>query len=428
MSGCDTFVSLPPATGGNFVVFGKNADRPDDEVQEVIFISSIINPAGGKVKCTYIEVEQVEKTYAVVLSKPAWIWGAEMGANEKGVAIGNEAVWTHMGGKEDLQEKLLGMDLLRLGLERGGTAREALEVITNLLERYGQGGPCSEQLGGSSFAYHNSFLIADPKEAWVLETAGNVWAAELIKEGIRNISNQLTIRKNITLNSTNMKEIAIEKNLWNKDDGEEFDFAKVFSFQFEETELGDGQPNSRQLWGTKLLKEASVDGVTVSKMMDILRHKESGICMEGCFRSAGSQVSVLSENSIHFFTATPIPTESFFKPFVFVDNIKFGNLTISPTYKDDPAKVKPRFRKRVDRRHELWKGHDKLMEQLSCSDEEEAEKGRKCIENLRELEKNCISDIIEAVEHGEEASAKLVNIFDHMVQLELNFYSQFDAE
>lgn len=149
--------------------------------------------------------------------------------------------------------------------------------------------------------------------------------------------------------------------------------------------------------------------------------------MEGCFQSAASQVSILTENPIHFFTATPIPTNSFFKPFVFVNNIKFGELTISPIYEDDPAKVKPRFRKRVDRRHELWKGHEKLMEQLSCSDEEEAEKGRKCIENLRELEKNCISDITEAVEHGEEASSKLVNIFDHMVQLELNFYSQFDS-
>lgn len=195
-----------------------------------------------------------------------------MGANEKGVVIGNEAVWTQMGGKEDLQEKLLGMDLLRLGLERGGTAKEAMEVITNLLERYGQGGPCSEQLGGSSFAYHNSFLIADPIEAWVLETAGKVWAAELIKEGFRNISNQLTIRKNITLHSSNMKEIAIEKNLWSKDSGDEFDFAKVFSFQFEETELSDsGHLNSRQLWGTKLLKEAAVDGITASQMMNILR-------------------------------------------------------------------------------------------------------------------------------------------------------------
>ena len=32
-------------------------------------------------QCTYIEIEQAAETLAVVLSKPAWMWGAEMGAN-----------------------------------------------------------------------------------------------------------------------------------------------------------------------------------------------------------------------------------------------------------------------------------------------------------------------------------------------------------
>lgn len=64
-------------------------------------------------QCTYIEVEQVPKTHAVILSRPSWLWGAEMGANEHGVCIGNEAVWT----KEPVGEgeALLGMDLLRWG-------------------------------------------------------------------------------------------------------------------------------------------------------------------------------------------------------------------------------------------------------------------------------------------------------------------------
>lgn len=33
-------------------------------------------------KCTYIEVEQAAATQGVVLSKPSWMWGAEMGANQ----------------------------------------------------------------------------------------------------------------------------------------------------------------------------------------------------------------------------------------------------------------------------------------------------------------------------------------------------------
>lgn len=62
-----------------------------------------------------------------------------------------------------------------MGLERSCNANEALEVITTLLEKYGQGGPCSKD--DSGMVYHNSFIIADPTTAWVLETSGKHWAA-----------------------------------------------------------------------------------------------------------------------------------------------------------------------------------------------------------------------------------------------------------
>lgn len=35
---CDTFVAFPPVTRNNFIVFGKNSDRPADEVQEIVTI------------------------------------------------------------------------------------------------------------------------------------------------------------------------------------------------------------------------------------------------------------------------------------------------------------------------------------------------------------------------------------------------------
>ncbi|XP_008569191.1 PREDICTED: secernin-2 isoform X2 [Galeopterus variegatus] len=174
---CDCFVSVPPASAIPAVIFAKNSDRPRDEVQEVVFVPAGTHTPGSRLQCTYIEVEQVSETHAVILSRPSWLWGAEMGANEHGVCIGNEAVWT----KEPVGEgeALLGMDLLRLALERSSSAREALRVITGLLERYGQGGSCRED--PSPFCYHNTFLLADRAEAWVLETAGKLWAAQRIQ-------------------------------------------------------------------------------------------------------------------------------------------------------------------------------------------------------------------------------------------------------
>ncbi len=70
-------------------------------------------------QCTYISVPQAGangggRTLDCVLSKPAWMWGAEMGVNAAGVAVGNEAVWDRLSDEEfDLTPRLLGMDLLR---------------------------------------------------------------------------------------------------------------------------------------------------------------------------------------------------------------------------------------------------------------------------------------------------------------------------
>ena len=163
---CDTAGKI---ISDRLAVFAKNSDRSPNEPQVNEFIGHKIHEE-KQLKCTYIAIDQVRETNALVLSRPSWIWGGEMGVNEYGVCIGNEAVFTK--GKYG-KESLIGMDLLRLGLERGNSAKEALEVIIALLERYGQGGNCGYD---KDFHYDNSFLIMDRKEIYVLETEGKNWA------------------------------------------------------------------------------------------------------------------------------------------------------------------------------------------------------------------------------------------------------------
>ncbi|MHA1284304.1 MAG: C69 family dipeptidase [Promethearchaeota archaeon] len=302
---CDTLVALGNSTEDGSVIFGKNSDRPDDEVQLITYNPRKRYPKGEELECTYISIPQVSETYAVLLSQPWWMWGAEMGANEYGVVIGNEAIYS----REPLRSKgLLGMDLLRLGLERGKNALEALKVITDLLEKYHQGGGCA--YGDSSWMYHNSFLIADPKEAYVLETADDWWIAEKVKD-VRSISNSASIRGKGDLRRKGLIEYAIERGYCKDDD--DFDFALSFCGS-----APSYSKYSRAGMSAWLLNE-NKGKINLTKMMEFLREHQAGICMHGGFESAGSQVSHLREGkvSIHWFTGTTLPCMSIYKPYVF---------------------------------------------------------------------------------------------------------------
>jgi secernin len=286
--GCDTFVAYPPATKNAATIFGKNSDRPTGERQSIRVYParprSNEKDAVVMLQCTYIAIPD-EGSCAVLLSQIDWMWGAEMGANEHGVVIGNEAVWTRV---DTSREKLLlGMDLVRLGLERSTSADEALNVITSLLTKHGQGGPCAQD--DETFTYHNSFLIADASHAWVLETAGEHWVAQKVSSGTRNISNGLTIRTEFDLHSDGLHAFAQENGLW--DGKSPLDFAACFSSGGVDSSL-----DSRQACGCTLMsRHDNQHSLDANAMMAILRDHESGICMHGGgFETTASMVSELT--------------------------------------------------------------------------------------------------------------------------------------
>ena len=83
-----------------------------------------------------------------------------------------ESTW---GGRPELVDTLGLIDygtLIQLGLERARTAREAIQVMTDLVKEYGY------------YSSGESFSIADPNEAWIMEMIGKgsgrkgaVWVA-----------------------------------------------------------------------------------------------------------------------------------------------------------------------------------------------------------------------------------------------------------
>ena len=127
-------------------MLAKNSDRDANEAQALDWRPRAAHAPGQALRCTWISIPQVRETHAVLLSRPFWMWGAEIGANEHGVVIGNEAVFT----REPYAETgLTGMDLLRLALREERLVRIADEyivaaatlekLIANLHDRLNQG-------------------------------------------------------------------------------------------------------------------------------------------------------------------------------------------------------------------------------------------------------------------------------------------------
>ena len=297
--------------------FAKNSDRSPNEPNLSIFIPRT-KTSETLLPCTYITIDQVPETNAVVLVKPSWMWGAEMGINEFGVCIGNEAVFTRA--KTVKKDALTGMDLLRLALERCSTAKQSLDCIIELLVKYGQGGNCGFD---KHFYYDNSFLIADKEEAYILETSGKDWVYKTIHEE-GNISNRLQTRSHYDASSK----------------GKGYDFAKRLTepiFTFFSKSL------NREHCVMDKIKLASPD--TLEAIMEALRSHEfasterlytsgsmGSVCMHksmlGDHTTSSMIIDYTGKDPILWMTSASTPCLTLYKP------VFFGS-TQSVVFKDE---------------------------------------------------------------------------------------------
>ena len=295
---CDTLGRLGKARS----FFAKNSDRSPNEVQILEYLEAKQN-LSGMVQCTYMAIPQAERTHAVLLSRPAWMWGAEMGVNEFGLCIGNEAVFTKGAyGKTGLT----GMDMVRLALERCQNAKEALQLLISLLETYGQGGNCGFD---HDFYYDNAFLIMDREELYVLETAGKQWVYKQYPAA--NISNRLSIGADADGYSG----------------GEAYDFCKRFTEPVYTTFSGSSKRKQQ-------LKNCLPAADNVSGCMEALRNHNpvvknpfakgtvSSACMHygglvGDHTTSGMVVSLEPQRTVVWSTGSSLPCVSLFKPWLF---------------------------------------------------------------------------------------------------------------
>ncbi len=326
---CDTFVALKAATADGSVIFGKNSDREPNEAMALEWVAGNSHRVSERLRCTYVEIPQARRTFDVLLCRPFWMWGAEMGANEKGLVLGNEAVFTRM--PVDRREALTGMDLLRLALERAGTAEQAVEVIVGLLADHGQGGICGYT--DRRMAYHNSFLCADPSDAWVLETAGGLWAAKRIADSWA-ISNRLSLDDNFDRSHPKLIDTARHKG-WLKPAGT-FSFKRCYSDWFNTTFSFSSTRQDRCRRQIDSPQPAAAEKLNIAGALRCLRDHNTTryrptshlfmdrICMHAAnpvsrgFQTTGSLAAHLTPISpTYWATGTSAPCTGIFKPMKF---------------------------------------------------------------------------------------------------------------
>ena len=319
---CDTMVALGGVTKSGHTIFAKNSDREPNEPQILLRIprKKYDLSVCPKLKTTYIELDQVDETNEIVISKPSWMWGCEMGFNEYSVMIGNEAVFTR---EKYAKTGLTGMDMIRLALERTKTAKEAVDYIIYLLGRYGQGGNCGYT---KKMEYHTAFIVADKACAYVLETAGPYWVMKKVKD-YYSISNGLTIENDFDACHPELVSDCIAKKKCTC--REDLNFKKIFSDPLFTQFSGCKQ---RRPLSMELL-ERSKGEITAETMISALRtHQDAcgdnykkgsmkNLCVHGgglvSSQTTASLVGELKDKSEYWYTGSSLPCVSVFKPFVF---------------------------------------------------------------------------------------------------------------
>ncbi len=312
---CDSFVALGNSTASGSVLLAKSADTEVNEAEHVLRYPRRQYTEGAMVRITHRTIPQATTTHATILGRSFWAWGAELGCNEHGVAVGNEAVFSNQKADED---GVCCLDLLRLAVERASSAREAVEVVGHHVETFGQGGNC--QMMGN-FPFDTGLLIADRHEAYVVNCAGRDWAARKVDD-VMAISNRYQITNEWDLSSLGSGS------------GENSNFRTLFADEKREHEVAAVERECR----ARDLLEGIKGSITVADMANILRDvgeqpasyniadgdRPTRICMHAgphesrFWHATGAMISDAGADGVMvWMTATSATDLSVFKPLFF---------------------------------------------------------------------------------------------------------------
>lgn len=214
--GSDMIVALGRATVQPATLFGLNSHRPPQEQQRIVLRAGEQHAPGEMILAQHVRLPQARQTWTTLGCQPENCWGYLYGVNEHQVAVG----FSHWGSRLSSERiGLLGTDLVRVTLERAGSAMQAVDLLTDLIRRQGQG-----RFAGypSAVEEDHIFLVADGREAFVIEAADTYWALQEI-HAVRAVSDVSVIRQDWDRICPGLAQHVSDQGWW-ECDGNKLDF------------------------------------------------------------------------------------------------------------------------------------------------------------------------------------------------------------
>ena len=210
------------------LIYIPAADHAPGEKRAVVFDPNSGSDAAGHTpdgssKAVLGYIDQVPHTYAYYTASYGMM-------NEHQLVSGECTDYAKIQlGAEEGKRIFYSSELSNVALERCTTAREAVELVGELIETYGY------------YGTGETLIFADPKEAWVIEMCsspegtGGLWVAEKIPDGeVFAAGNEFRIREVVPDNpdilyATDLFRIAGENGMWSSADGT-FDWLEATSY------------------------------------------------------------------------------------------------------------------------------------------------------------------------------------------------------
>ncbi len=245
---CTTFIANGKVlAAGAGSIISKNRDLGPNTISEVAKEEGSDHISTELYKAAYIDIPQASRTYSFAGSRSAGRWGYGMGINEFQVIVSDNDAPT----RDELTftDGLHDNDYVRLVLERAKTAREGVQILTKLTEKYGQAWNAI------------MFEIGDPQELWVVEISGKRWVARRYQDCYTARSNQFQITDDYEICSKDLFSFAKSQG-WIGDDVTKINFRAVYGTTILYPESNDdiaSRPAAETLYNTEMRYQRAME-------------------------------------------------------------------------------------------------------------------------------------------------------------------------